>query len=111
VVRRSYTAVVEQDAWWDGPFETEPYEAAWASELVVFVRALGVDGVLADARAGVELSPDGIHWCSEGTELELPTERDAVTFCRVAHFGGYVRLRGTVGQGRVRVIVYFVLKE
>ncbi|MBA2668211.1 MAG: hypothetical protein H0U69_14380 [Trueperaceae bacterium] len=111
MVRRSYTAVVEQDAWWDGRFETEPYEVAWASELVVFVRALDVDGAVNDARASVELSPDGIHWCREGTEFDLPKAREAVTFGRVSHFGTYVRLAGTVGDGRVRVIVYFVLKE
>jgi hypothetical protein len=116
MVRRSYTAVVEQDAWWEGSFETEPYEGAWATELVVFVRALDVDGAVGDgtvanARAFVELSPDGIHWCREGTEIDLPTSRDAVTLGRISNFGSYVRLSGAVGSGRVRVIVYFVLKE
>ena len=40
-LRRSYTAVVERNALWQGDFATEPYEAAWASEAIFFVRALG----------------------------------------------------------------------
>ena len=111
MVRRSYTAVVEQSAWWHGHVETEPYEAAWASELVVFVRALDTEGDVHDAKAFVEISPDGIHWCREGTAIDLPTTRDAVSFCRVSHFGTYVRLSGAVGSGRVRAIVYVVAKE
>ena len=34
MVRQSYTAVVERNKAWVGPFETEPYEAAWATEAI-----------------------------------------------------------------------------
>ena len=43
-LRRSYTAVVERNALWQGEFATEPYEAAWASEAIFFVRALADAG-------------------------------------------------------------------
>ena len=41
-LRRSYTAVVERNTLWQGEFATEPYEAAWATEAIFFVRALDV---------------------------------------------------------------------
>jgi hypothetical protein len=42
----------------------------------------------------------------------LPTSTGAVTFARVAHFGGYLRLRATLpAGGTVRVIASVALKE
>lgn len=110
-MRRSYTAVVEQDSWWTGEFETEPYECAWACELLIFVRALDAKGSIVGATAQVELSPDGLHWVPEGASVALPYSKDQVSLCRLSQFGNYVRLRGSVDQGEVRVMVYFVLKE
>jgi hypothetical protein len=107
--RTSYTTVLERNTVWQGDFATEPYEGAWASEAVFFVRALA-NG--AEARARVQISPDGIHWCDEGTTLALPADADTVSFCRVAHFGGWLRLAGTVAAGQTAtVIVYLTLKE
>lgn len=107
--RNSYTAVLERNTVWAHDFATEPYEGAWASEAVFFVRALA-DGASAEAR--VQISPDGIHWCDEGTRLTLPTVGDSLSFCRVAHFGGWLRLVGTIPAGQhATVIVYLTLKE
>ena len=110
-MRRSHTAVVERNILWAGPFETEPYEAAWATEAIFFVRALETSGPLAGSRARVQISPDGMHWCDEGTEVPLPSE-PGVTFGRVSHFGGFLRLTGQLPEGaEARVIVCLVLKE
>jgi len=112
MIRQSYTAVLERNKLWDGAFETEPYEAAWASEAVFFVRALEASGVPPDVRAHVQISPDGIHWCDEGALLSLPTEPDNTTFCRVSHFGGWLRLAGELSMdSKLKVIVYLVLKS
>jgi hypothetical protein len=111
-MRRSHTSVVERNRVWDGVFETEPYEAAWASEAIFFVRTLDASGPIADADADarVQISPDGIHWCDEGTQLSLARE-PGVTFAKVAHFGGFLRLVGEVPNGaEIRVIVYLTLK-
>lgn len=109
-MRQSYTAVVERNVTWQGDFATEPYESAWASEALFFVRALAVSGPPATAR--VQLSPDGIHWCDEGTILSLPTQPDTVTFARISHFGGWLRLVGSLpDSASITVIVYLVLKE
>lgn len=107
MVRRSYNAVVERNVEWNGRFETEPYEAAWASEAVFFIRSLGGSGN--GARARVQITPDGMHWCDEGTELALPDE-EGVTFGKVSNFGGWLRLVGESG-GPIKVLVTLSLKE
>ena len=40
MVRRSFTAVLERNIRINGPFTTEPYEVAWATEARLFVRIL-----------------------------------------------------------------------
>ena len=110
--RQSYTAVVERNVEWRGDFATEPYEAAWATEAIFFVRALAASGPNELAVARVQISPDGIRWCDEGTEFSLPAAAEAMTFGRASHFGGWLRLVGTVPEGGLlKVIVSLALKE
>ena len=111
MMRHSHTAVVERNRIWKGSFETEPYEAAWAREAIFFVRTLEASEPAAGCCARVQISPDGMHWCDEGTEVLLSCE-PGVTFGRVGHFGGYLRLAGELAGGaEVKVIVYLALKE
>ena len=109
-LRRSYTATVERNVIWKGEFATEPYEAAWASEAIFFVRALEVSD---DCRglARLQISADGIRWADEGAALDLPAAPDAVAFCKASHFGGWLRLAGSVDQGEITVLVSLALKE
>lgn len=110
-LRESYTLPLERNVRWEGAFATEPAEAAWASEAIFFVRALQVEGDLRNAEARVQISPDGMHWCDEGTVFPLPHTTDAVTFGRVGHFGGWLRIVGEVPDGvAMTVIAYLVLK-
>ena len=110
-MRQSHTSAVELGTTWEGDFATEPHECAWASEALFFVRLLEGD-VPAGASARVQISPDGIRWCDEGTELQLPASPDELTFARVREFGGWLRLSGTLPPGtRLTTIVYAVLKE
>ena len=110
-MRQSHTAVLERDVVWTGPFETEPYEAAWAGEAIFFVRTLQSEGLLEAAVARVQISPDGMRWCDEGTRLTLK-DNDEMTFARVSNFGTYLRLVGDVpAGGELRVIVYLALKS
>lgn len=111
-MRQSHTAVIERNVTWAEQFETEPYEVGWASEAIYFVRALSVSDVPASITARVQISPDGIHWCDAGAELPLPTEDEGVAFCRVTHFGGWLRMVGELPTGaELTVIAYLVLKE
>ena len=109
MLSRSHTAVVELNRVWKGAFETEPYEAAWAREAIFFVRVLETTGPGHQAR--VQISPDGMRWCDEGTEV-LVLGEPGVSFARVGHSGTYLRLAGELPSGvEAKVIVYLVLKE
>ncbi len=110
-MRQSFTAVIARNVTWQGEFAVEPYETAWASEAIYFVRVLEAANVPADASARVQISPDGIHWCDEGTTVPLAPQ-PGVTFARVSHFGGWLRLVGKLADGaQLTVIVYLTLKE
>jgi hypothetical protein len=117
-LRRSYTAIVERNVHWRGKFASEPYEAAWASEAIFFVRALDVKprtlpyGKVVSGVAQIQISADGIHWVNEGSSFDLPIEKNAVAFCRVKHFGGWLRLRGALHEDTsITVLVSLALKE
>jgi len=98
------TAVVARNERWTGAAATEPYEAGWAREVVIFVRALKAPtGALPVAR--VQISADGMHWADEGTTLALPAETDAVSFAKVAHFGNFVRLAADFPDGAEAVVL------
>ena len=112
MIRQSYTATIEQNTVWSRGFATEPYEAAWASEAIFFIRALKATGISPGSTAEVQISPDGINWCQEGTSVSIPTIDNELTFGRVKHFGGFLRLVGELADGTsVKVMVYLVLKE
>ncbi|MDP6038877.1 MAG: hypothetical protein QGG64_10030 [Candidatus Latescibacteria bacterium] len=111
-MRQSHTAVVERNVIWSGAFETEPYEAGWANEAIFFVRSLNVSGDVSGAEARVQISPDGMRWCDEGTVISLSGEVDGVAFGKVCHFGMFLRLVGELpGGAEMTVIVYLSLKE
>jgi len=110
-MRQSHTAVVERNVEWTGHFFTEPYETSWATEAIFFVRQLDADRFSTPIPLCVQISPDGIHWCDEGTEFPL-TPNAELSWARVDHFGGWLRLRGELPTDQtVRVIVYLQLKE
>ncbi len=110
-MRQSYTAVVERNTEWSGPFSTEPYEAAWASEAVFFVRVLHASAHARPFTLRVQISPDGMHWVDEGSTFTL-TPSSELAFCRVAHFGGWLRLVGETPRGEsLRVLTYLSLKS
>ncbi len=112
MTRQSHTAAVDRNQMWRGEFTTEPYESAWASEAIFFVRALHAQNIPADAQARVQISPDGIHWCDEGTTFALPMQDEELTFGRVKHFGGWLRLAGNLPtKAQLNVIAYLALKE
>lgn len=104
------TAIVARNETWTGEAATEPYEAGWAKEAIVFVRALKAPkGNLPQAR--IEISADGIHWAPEGSVFELPATINAVTFQRVAHFGNFLRVAASLPKGaEITLLVSLHLK-
>ena len=109
-MRESTTISVELNTEGRGEFSAEPYEGAWASEAIYFIRALESKEVPGAANARVQISPDGMNWCDEGTLIRLPAA-PGITFARVNHFGGWLRLVGTLpDEAHMKVIVHLVLK-
>ena len=91
-MRQFYTSVLERRKTFTDQVETPPFEAAWASEAIFFVRVEKIaDGCT--IQLNVQISPDGMHWMDEGTTMPaLTTTGDA--FVKVTHFGGWLRLCG-----------------
>lgn len=109
MVPESQAAVVARNETWTGQAATEPYEAGWAREAVIFVRSLKSAGLA--GRAYVELSPDGMNWVAEGTTFSLPNDSNKVTYARVAQFGSWLRIRAELPEGSsVTVVVTIHVK-
>jgi len=109
-MNESYTAVVARNDDWTGDWATEPYETAWATQAIYFVRVLKAEGEARTVSARVEISPDGMHWVDEGSRLEIPAS-EGVSAIKVSHFGGWLRLAGRTPQGsKLRVMAYLALK-
>ncbi len=96
-MREAITAVVARGDTWSDIATSEPYEAAWAAEAVIFLRSLGASGAPHEARAWVQISPDGIRWIDEGTSFPVPREGE-VTAARVVNFGTYLRVKTVLPQ-------------
>jgi hypothetical protein len=85
------TAVVGRNERWSGEAASEPYEAGWAREAVIFVRALK-EPVGPAPTAWVEISPDGMHWVPEGTRFPMPAKKDGIGVARLTGFGNWLRV-------------------
>ncbi|CAD7036974.1 hypothetical protein REJC140_03602 [Pseudorhizobium endolithicum] len=92
------TSVVSRNETWTGAAASEPHEAGWAREAIIFVRALkepkGKQPV-----ARVEISPDGMRWVAEGTQAAMPIEQDGIAVMRVHHFGNWLRVAADFADG------------
>lgn len=84
------TVILSRGEPWQPGFATEPYEAGWAREAVIFLNSL--DQTAAGGEVAVQISPDGILWVDEGTRLVLPHRPGELAFAKLAHFGQFLRL-------------------
>lgn len=74
--------------------ETFPYECGWADEAIFFVTVENDTDPRAAVSLRAQLSADGIRWLDDDATLEL--RGPSAGFLRVVHFGGFLRLAGTV---------------
>lgn len=91
MLRENITAILARNENWSGNAASEPYEAGWAIEALVFIRALKPPAG-SQPTARVEVSPDGMHWIDEGTRIALPHESGGLSFARVQNFGNWIRV-------------------
>jgi hypothetical protein len=110
-MRESITAVVARGDTWTGVAASEPYDVAWAGEAVIFLRSLGAEGNPEQARAWVQISPDGIRWVDEGGVLPIPRV-DEISSVRVRNFGTYLRVMTVLPEGSsFKALLTLSLKE
>lgn len=110
-MKLSTSAIIARNTPWSGLNHSEPYEAGWADQAIVFIRALkapaGKPGV-----AHVEISGDGMRWVREGTSFDLPAAEDAVTFAKVSHFGTWLRIAAEIpGESTQTLLITLHLKS
>lgn len=104
MLRENHTAILARNETWSGEAASEAYEAGWAREAVIFVRALR-DGVGAAGVARVQISPDGMVWLDEGTQFPIPVEADGMACARVTHFGNWLRLSAQFEEGAQAIVL------
>lgn len=110
MLRESTTAVVARGETWQGASATEPFEAGWATEAVVFLRLLEPP-VGAMPRARIEISPDGMRWVDEGTSFAIPAAVEQLAVARVSNFGNWLRIAADLPEGaQATVLVTLHLK-
>ena len=110
-MRNFHTSIVEFERVFSDELLTEPYEGAWANEAIFFVTIDEEGSNFEILELRTEISPDGLVWLdNDGStvRIEGPTQ-GAI---KALHFGGWLRLRGTlIGQQRTaRVTVRLALK-
>ena len=97
-LRESTTAVVIRGEHVADGFTSEPYEAGWAIEALLFLRLL-VQPETSVGHVWVEISADGFNWAADGEPVVLPKGEGEVTFRRIGHFGNWLRLRLEMAEG------------
>ena len=101
------TSIVARNERWTGEAASEPHEAGWAREAVIFVRALkDPKGPQPQVRA--EISPDGMRWIPEGTAVAMPTTRDGISVLRLKHFGNWLRVAASFADGSESTVLVTV---
>lgn len=110
-MRESITAVVARGDVWSGVAASEPYDVAWAGEAVIYLRSLGAEGRPEQARAWVQISPDGIRWIDEGSMLPVPRV-DEISSVRISNFGTFLRVMTVLPEGSsFKALLTISLKE
>ncbi|MGR3793060.1 DUF6385 domain-containing protein [Vannielia sp. SX4] len=97
------TAILARNERWEEAAATEPFEAGWAREAMLFVRSLKAPEA-AQPVLRVQISPDGMHWLDEGATVEVPAEGE-VAAVRLTHFGNWLRLAGEFDAGSAATLL------
>lgn len=91
---------LEIKKWFAAPFHTHPYEAGWASEAIFFVMIEHSRGDAAPSlKANVELSHDGVHWVSDGSDAVTLEGRGLHCIKVQPNFGNWLRLHVVPAEG------------
>jgi hypothetical protein len=102
-MRRFYTSVVELRQPFTSAIASEPYECGWADEAIFFITAEEEGAEFDEIDLEVQISADGIRWVSEGTQVRMTGP--GLAACQVSHFGGWLRISGTIKGRNERAVL------
>lgn len=110
-MRHAYLTILERMRDLKGDFETEPYEASWATEATFFIIVHSAEGNDGSMQIRPAISADGINWVTE--EARVPVVLQPGTSCiRMTHFAGWVKLKCSIqGVASARITIQLHLKE
>jgi len=103
-MQQTNTSVVARRIVIDGDFASQPYEAGWASEVVVFVQ---VEGDHPELALATEISPDGINWIRRGEVVTLSADA-TIAELSLSRFGNWVRVTatGATPETTARILIH-----
>lgn len=95
-----------------GDYTSAPFETAWATEAMFFVRIENLHGSNVVFNARAQISVNGIDWIDEGTSF-IPMTAEGQYVIRLKHFGGWLRITGRLDGVDANAIITtnLVLKE
>ncbi|SEE30175.1 hypothetical protein [Ruania alba] len=104
---QSQTAILERNTTFSGDFATEPFETGWTREARWFFQILSTEGE-PQVDLTTQVSPDGLTW----VDLDDPRQASGeLTTWPVREYGHWLRIRGTMTGGSVKVRIYLALKS
>jgi len=103
-MQQNNTSVLARRIVIDADFASQPYEAGWASEAVVFVQ---VEGEHPDLTLATEISPDGINWVRRGDVVALRAE-SSMAELSLTRFGNWLRVTvtGASADATARILIH-----
>lgn len=108
-MKQFYDSHLEVKKFFEGSFETHPYEVGWADEAIFFVMVEKIDGDPV-FEGQVQISQDGVNWCDDGSKPST-LSGPGLHFIKVEpNFGNYIRLRINISGGRMFLNLHIACK-
>ena len=100
---------LEVKKFFEGHFETHPYEVGWADEAIFFVMVEKIEGD-PEFVGQVQLSQDGVHWADDGSAPAILTGEGMHIIKVEPNFGNYIRLSVDISDGRMFLNLHIACK-
>lgn len=103
-MQQNNTSVLARRIVIDSDYSSQPYEAGWAREAVIFVQVEGDHPALTLA---TEISPDGITWIRRGDAVTLAPDATIAEMSLTA-FGNWLRVtvNGASPTATARILIH-----
>lgn len=108
-MKQFYDSHLEVKKFFEGSFETHPYEVGWADEAIFFVMVEKVEGDPV-FNAQVQLSQDGVNWADDGSRPVSLSGLGAHVIKVEPNFGNYLRLKVNITGGRMFLNLHIACK-